>query len=390
MRRWLLAGVAVALCVAVTLVWAFTGGGEFWPRWVYFGFATVAAGVVVFGRALRVPAGRRRWLAVDAAFCGLLLAVDLTVYVLSGGGYFWPAWTTLAVGVLLGAHLVAYRRPPGRRERELIERVGALSRSRSGALDRQAAELKRVERDLHDGAQARMVSLALTLGLAGDLLRRDPQTAERLLDEARSTARAALDDLRAVMHSIQPPVLADRGLGDAIRALVLDLALPVTVTGEPLAATAPGEPLAATAPGEPLAATAPGEPLAATAPGEPLAATAPGEPPPAATTIGAGQSPLSLPAATETAAYFAVAECLSNVVKHAGATAAEVTFDQPAPDTLRITVLDDGAGGADPAAGSGLRGIADRLEAVDGTLTVASPPGGPTLVTITVPVRDRS
>jgi len=362
-RRWLLAGVAVALCVAVTLVWAFTGGGEFWPRWVYFGFATVAAGVVVFGRALRVPAGRRRWLAVDAAFCGLLLAVDLTVYVLSGGGYFWPAWTTLAVGVLLGAHLVAYRRPPGRRERELIERVGALSRSRSGALDRQAAELKRVERDLHDGAQARMVSLALTLGLAGDLLRRDPQTAERLLDEARSTARAALDDLRAVMHSIQPPVLADRGLGDAIRALVLDLALPVTVTGEPLAATAPGEPLAATAPGEPL---------------------------PAATTIGAGQSPLSLPAATETAAYFAVAECLSNVVKHAGATAAEVTFDQPAPDTLRITVLDDGAGGADPAAGSGLRGIADRLEAVDGTLTVASPPGGPTLVTITVPVRDRS
>jgi signal transduction histidine kinase len=333
MRKRAFAGVAVALCVAVTLVWAFTGHGYFWPRWVYFGFATVATGVYAFGRALRVPPGRRRWLVVDATFCGLLVSVDLTVYALSGGGYFWPVWTMVAAGSLLGAHLLAYRRPPGRRERELIERVGALSRSRSGALDRQAAELKRVERDLHDGAQARMVSLALTLGLAGDLLRRDPATAERLLDEARSTARAALDDLRGVMHSIQPPVLADRGLGDAVRALVLDLALPVTVTGEP---------------------------------------------------------PAPLPAATETAAYFAVAECLSNVVKHAAATSAEVTFDRPAAETLRITVLDDGTGGGDPAGGSGLRGIADRLEAVDGTLTIASPVGGPTLITIIVPIGDRS
>ncbi|WP_051809800.1 sensor histidine kinase [Actinoplanes subtropicus] len=368
MTRKVLAGVAVALSVAVTLVWAFTGRGEFWPRWVYFGFLTVAAGVVVFGRALRVPPGRRRWLAVDAAFCGLLVAVDLTVYVLSGGGYFWPFWTTLAAGTLLGAHLVAYRRPPGRRERELIERVGALSRSRSGALDRQAAELKRVERDLHDGAQARMVSLALTLGLAGDLLRRDPGTAERLLDEARSTARAALDDLRAVMHSIQPPVLADRGLGDAVRALALDLALPVRVTGEPPPAAV------GAAPGEPPPAAV------GAAPGRP-----PGSPSEAETALGGPVAPLS--AAAETAVYFAVAECLSNVVKHAGATSAEVTFDRPAPGTLRITVLDDGVGGADPATGSGLRGIAERLEAVDGTLTVDSPPGGPTLVTITVPVR---
>jgi signal transduction histidine kinase len=325
--------VAVALCAAVTLAWAVTGRGEFWPRWVYFGVVVLGAAPYAFGRALRVPPGRRRWLAVDAAFCVVLAAVDLTVWVLSGGGYFWPMWTMLGLSTLLGVHTWVASRPPGRRERELLARVSTLSRSRSDALDRQAAELKRVERDLHDGAQARMVSLALTLGLAGDLLRRDPATAERLLDEARSTARAALDDLRAVMHSIQPPVLADRGLGDAIRALVLDLAIPVTVTGEP-----------------------------------------------------AG----SLPAAAETAAYFAVAECLSNVVKHSGATSAEVTFDRPKPDTLRITVLDDGAGGAEPARGSELRGIADRLEAVDGTLTVSSPLGGPTLVTITVPIRDGS
>jgi signal transduction histidine kinase len=282
----------------------------------------VAAAVFLLGRALRQE-GRRRWLAVDAALCGLLAAVDLASWALSGGGYFWPMWTVLAITALLTFHYLMYRRPPGRREKELMARVSTLTRSRSGALDRQAAELKRVERDLHDGAQARMVSLALSLGLAGDLLRRDPDAAERLLEEARTTAVAALDDLRAVMHSIHPPVLADRGLGDAVRALVLDLAVPVTVTGQP---------------------------------------------------------PSPLPAAVETAAYFAVAECLSNVVKHSGATAAHVAFDGQG-----ITVTDDGRGGADPARGSGLRGIAERLEAVDATLKMRSPAGGPTELTIEIP-----
>jgi signal transduction histidine kinase len=320
--------VAATLCVAATAAWAVTGRGEFWPRWVYFGFVTLAAGVFAFGRALRVPPGRHQLLAVDAAFCGMLVAVDLAVYVLTGGGYFWPIWTTLAFCSILGLHAWIVSRPPGRRERELAARVTTLTRSRSSALDRQAAELKRVERDLHDGAQARMVSLALTLGLAGELLHRDPGGAGKLIDEARLTATAALDDLRAVMHSIHPPVLADRGLGDAVRALVLDLAVPVTVTGNP---------------------------------------------------------PPGLPVATETAAYFAVAECLGNVVKHSGATAARVTFADR-PRTLQVTVDDDGAGGADPAGGSGLRGIMDRLDAVDGRLTIASPVGGPTRVTVTVPL----
>ncbi|WP_433376962.1 histidine kinase [Actinoplanes sp. CA-142083] len=329
MTRKVLAGVAVASCVAVTLVWALTGRGEFWPRWVYFGMVVPVAGTYVFRRALRsAPPGRRRWLAVDAAFCVTLAAVDLTVYVLSGGGYFWPMWTILGLSVILGLHAWVASRPPGKRERELLARVSTLSRSRSDALDRQAAELKRVERDLHDGAQARMVSLALTLGLAGDLLRRDPDRAAGLLEEARSTARSALDDLRTVMHSIHPPVLADRGLGDAVRALVLDLAVPVAVAGEP---------------------------------------------------------PARLPAATETAAYFAVAECLSNIVKHASATAAAVAFGDD-HDALRIAVSDNGKGGADPAGGSGLRGIADRLEAVDGVLEVVSPAGGPTRVTIAIPL----
>jgi signal transduction histidine kinase len=318
--------VAVVLCAAATLAWATITEGYFWPRWVYFGFGTVAAAVFLFGRALRQE-GRKRWLALDAAVGGVLAAVDLVSWALSGGGYFWPMWMMLATSAILTFHYLMYRRPPGRRERELVARVSALTRSRSTALDRQAAELKRVERDLHDGAQARMVSLALNLGLAGDLLRRDPDTAERLLEEARTTAVAALDDLRAVMHSIHPPVLADRGLGDAVRALALDLAVPVPVT-----------------------------------------------------VVGEPSSPLS--AAVETAAYFAVAECLSNVVKHSGATTAQVIFEEGS-----VKVTDNGTGGADADKGTGLRGIAERLEAVDGTLKIVSPIGGPTELTIEIPTR---
>jgi signal transduction histidine kinase len=222
-------------------------------------------------------------------------------------------------------------RPPGSRERELAERVSVLTRSRRGAVDRQAADLERVERDLHDGAQARLVSLALTLGLAGDLLHRDVGGAARLVEEARTTATAALDDLRAVMHSIHPAVLADRGLGDAVRALGLDLAVPVIVTGDPPADLAP---------------------------------------------------------AVQTAAYFAVAEALTNVVKHSGATEASVRFDR-IRETVRIDVTDNGAGGADPARGSGLRGIIDRLDAVDGDLHVRSPAGGPTRIRFTIPAGAR-
>ncbi|WP_433176482.1 sensor histidine kinase [Actinoallomurus sp. CA-150999] len=323
-------GVAVALCAAATLAWAVTGVDEFWPRWVYFGIGTVLAAEFALRRALRVPPGRRRWLAVDGALCALLVLVDLAVWALSGGGYFWPIWQTLGLSAVFALHAWMVSRPPGKRERELAARVTRLNRSRRGAVDRQAAELKRVERDLHDGAQARMVSLALTLGMSGELLRRDPDAAARLLDEARATAVAALDDLRAVMHSIHPAVLADRGLGDAVRALVLDLAVPVTVAGDP---------------------------------------------------------PPALPAAIETAVYFAVAECLSNIVKHSGAVAGEVVFSEHS-GVLRVTVADDGTGGADPAGGTGLRGIIDRLDAVDADLHVSSPPGGPTVITITVPLTD--
>ncbi|PWR05538.1 histidine kinase [Micromonospora acroterricola] len=319
--------LAATLCVAATVAWLVTGRGEFWPRWVYFGVGVVLVGRLVLRRALRVPAGRRRWLALDAAVCALVAGVDLSVWVLSGGGYFWPIWTLLGIATILGSHGWVVSRPPGARERELAERIAALTRSRRGAVDRQAAELQRVERDLHDGAQARLVSLALTLGLAGDLVRRDAEGAARLLEEARGTAIAALDDLRTVTQSIHPAVLADRGLGDAVRALALDLAVPVTVTGDP---------------------------------------------------------PPDLPPAVQTAVYFAVAEALANVAKHSGATQAAVAFGQTR-DTVRIDVTDNGTGGADPARGTGLRGIIGRLDAIDARLHVSSPAAGPTRVTVTVP-----
>jgi signal transduction histidine kinase len=209
----------------------------------------------------------------------------------------------------------------------LEHRVEVLTETRAESLDHSAAELRRIERDLHDGAQARLASLGMTLGMAAELVERDPQSARQMLSEARQTSTAALGDIRDVVHGIHPPVLADRGLKAAIESLALDLSLPVEVTGE---------------------------------------------------------TPVGLPPPVESAAYFTVAECLANVAKHAQASRAWVELTTSA-DTLSIVVGDDGRGGADPASGSGMRGVARRLAAFDGTMTVSSPRGGPTLVTLEVP-----
>jgi signal transduction histidine kinase len=148
-----------------------------------------------------------------------------------------------------------------------------------------------------------------------------------MLAEARDTSNAALGDLRDVVHGIHPPVLADRGLWAAIESLALDLAVPVEVSGV---------------------------------------------------------QPAGLPAPVESAAYFTVAECLANVAKHSAASHAWVEISTDA-DRLAIVVGDDGRGGADPSAGTGMRGVARRLAAFDGTMRVSSPAGGPTLVTLEVP-----
>jgi signal transduction histidine kinase len=209
----------------------------------------------------------------------------------------------------------------------LANRVQQLTESRADTVDTQAAELRRIERDLHDGAQARLVALGMSLGMAEETVIRDPQAARELLAEARAASSLALSELRDLVRGIHPPVLADRGLDGAIHALVLANPLPTDVEID-----IPGR----------------------------------------------------LSAPVESAAYFAVAETLTNVVKHAGAAKAWIRLGY-AEGNLNVLIGDDGRGGADPAGGTGLRGIERRLAAFDGTLVVSSPVGGPTVVVMNLP-----
>jgi signal transduction histidine kinase len=317
---------AVAAAVLAVPVWAVTGG-YFWPRWVWFGLAVVFALRYGVQKARRVEPGRRRILAIHIAVYCVLIPSEIAIWALSGGGLFWPIFAILFFSIALGTHVWVLSRLPVNRERELSQRIDVLARTRRGALDAQAAELQRIERDLHDGAQARMVSLAMSLALAERLVRTDPDAAESLVAEARASTLQALEDLRTVMHTVHPPVLADRGLGGAVEALALDLAVPVTVRVD---------------------------------------------------------LPGPAPAAIESALYFAVAECLANVVKHSHASAAVVDI-RAHGDRLVAVVRDDGIGGASLQAGTGLQGIARRLEAFDGVVGIRSPAGGPTTVTLEVP-----
>jgi signal transduction histidine kinase len=209
----------------------------------------------------------------------------------------------------------------------LTNRVQRLSETRTDAVDTAAAELRRVERDLHDGAQARLVALGMSLRAAERLFATSPGAALALVGEAREMSSRALTELRDLVRGIHPPVLADRGLGDAVRALALE-----TPVNARLDIDLPGR-------------------LA-----EPV----------------------------ESAAYFAVAEVLANAAKHAQARIVDIHI-QHNGNVLRIAVTDDGVGGADPAKGSGLRGVERRLGTFDGILAVNSPPGGPTIVVIEVP-----
>ncbi len=324
---WLALQGAASLVVAIaaTGVWLASRPQYFWPRWVWFGLALILLIQYASRWALRRPHDRA--LALHAVLTAVYIVMDVAIWALSGGGFFWPFFSIAVVSIALVAHVWWRRRTPPGREQELADRVNVLARTRSGALDVQAAELKRIERDLHDGAQARMVSLAMNLGLASELLDSDPAAAAELLTEARATTLSALAELRTVMEGIQPPVLSDRGLVGAVQALALDLALPVTVT-----ATMPGR----------------------------------------------------LDPAVESAVYFSIAEALANVLKHSHATSASVTLDHRA-GVLTVVVGDNGVGGASMTAGRGLSGIARRLEVFDGTLTVSSPAGGPTSVTVEVP-----
>ncbi len=209
----------------------------------------------------------------------------------------------------------------------LERRVEEVSASRAESIDHSAAELRRIERDLHDGAQARLVALGMNLGLAEELMAKDPEAAAKLLSEARTVTTSALGDLRSVVRGIHPPVLADRGLAGAIQALALDMSLPVSVT-----------------------------------------------------IVVAGRPP----APVESAVYFATSELLANIGKHAEASRASIDVSHDGR-ALRVVVEDDGVGGASLDAGSGLAGVARRLSAFDGTMDLVSPVGGPTVVVLEVP-----
>jgi signal transduction histidine kinase len=235
-------------------------------------------------------------------------------------------WTTTRPLMTGYAKLTRVFLAPRERDR-MARRIAQLTESRAETVDTQAAELRRIERDLHDGAQARLVSLGMSLGMAEGLLSSDPDAAGELLTEARESTGLALAELRDLVRGIHPPVLADRGLDGAVRALALANPLPIEVTVD-----LPGRP----------------------------------------------------PAPVESAVYFAVAETLTNAAKHSAATSAwlRVTY---ADGNLGVLIGDDGKGGASQPAGGGLHGIERRLAAFDGTMMVASPVGGPTIVSMELP-----
>ncbi|MER5350081.1 histidine kinase [Kitasatospora sp. NPDC002551] len=209
----------------------------------------------------------------------------------------------------------------------LARRVETLTETRAGALKAHGAELRRIERDLHDGTQARLVAIAMRLGVARELLDEDPATVAGLLAEAQENTEEAMAELRAVIRTIYPPILADRGLAGALSALgsrsAIDTTLDVGALG-------------------------------------------------------------TVPAAVEAVAYFAIAEALTNAAKHSRATRTTVRVARE-DDRLSVEVTDDGVGGADESQGSGIAGIRHRARALDGTVHLHSPGGGPTTMKVSLP-----
>ncbi|MFJ6853432.1 sensor histidine kinase [Streptomyces sp. NPDC091271] len=228
---------------------------------------------------------------------------------------------------LLRLHFVLARSALSPTPEELAQRIDRLTETRHEAVDTAASELRRIERDLHDGAQARLVAMGMNLGTIEALIEKDPAEAKKLLAMARTSSAEALTELRDLVRGIHPPVLAERGLGDAVKALALRLPIASEVTVE---------------------------------------------------LGGRAEAPV------ESAVYFAVSEILTNAVKHSGADRVWVDMHH-SEGMLRISVTDNGKGGATVGTGSGLSGVERRLGTFDGILAVSSPAGGPTMVTMEIP-----
>jgi signal transduction histidine kinase len=299
-------------------------------------------------RIVRPPARRALcYLPIVPPLAAIELAsIALLPWSLAALGAAVPFWASRALPEAIGATvtgaIVACAAPwltvgsvrlHGRLARRLLEpspleeRVEALTESRARGMDAAALERRRIERDLHDGAQQRLVALALGLGMARGKLESDPATASELVAEAHEEAKRALAEIRDLARGIHPAVLTDRGLDAAISALAGRCPVPVEI-----------------------------------------------------------DVPLRdrLPEAVESTAYFFVAEALTNVARHSGASSASVRARLDA-GRLVVEVEDDGIGGASQRDGTGLSGLADRLSAFDGRLALRSPPGGPTVVSMAIP-----
>jgi len=236
-------------------------------------------------------------------------------------------WVTRGLAVA-DATVALWLLGPSRSDRQagLTARIGELESSRARVVDAAEVERRRIERDLHDGAQQRLVSLAMELGRAKAKFASDPQGAQAIVDQAHEQAKAALTEIRNLVRGVHPPVLSDRGLDAALSGLAAISPVPVAVT------------------------------------------------------VDVSVRP---PAGVEAIAYFVVAEALTNVAKHARAKQADVTVRR-AGDWLMLVISDDGIGGAD-SRGQGLSGLAARVAAVDGRLEVTSPAGGPTVIEVALP-----
>jgi signal transduction histidine kinase len=234
-------------------------------------------------------------------------------------------WATVLVGRAEVALARALLSP--RPDADLVAQATKAEAGRSAAVEAAEAERRRIERDLHDGAQQRLVALAMDLGAARQRLDSDPETARHLVAEAHEEAKAALREIRDLVRGIHPVILEDRGLDAALSAVVARSAVPVE-----LDVVLPERP----------------------------------------------------PAAVESAGYFVVSEALANVARHAQATRVRVAIVQNG-DRLIIEVRDDGIGGADPSAGTGLAGLAERVRGMGGTMDLLSPVGGPTTLLVELP-----
>lgn len=308
---WLLLAVPLSVCCAALAValWAAGAGLLGIPVWYRF-----------------LPGGQAKLYDSGGVAHGVIASVPAALpWALLGLALLWAAgWSTRALAAgqaRLAAVLLGPTRTSG-----LRTRVATLAATRAAAVEVQQRELHRIERDLHDGAQARLVALSADLGLAGEAFHEDPEQARQLVEQARDGVVLALAELRDLVRGIGPPVLIDRGLPAAVESLAARSPIPVT-----LCVDLPHRP----------------------------------------------------PGAVETAAYFVVCEALANAAKHSRARQVSVDLHRQGGGCV-VRVADDGAGGADPH-GAGLRGLADRVAALDGYLTVDSPAGGPTTVRAVLP-----